>query len=147
LEEERRLAYVAITRARDRLLLSWARVRRTYDQYRANEPSRFIAQLPAELVVVRARRPPAGPPRESDRVVRRPQQPAPPPEAEPVYYLDEIGDDDPVYPRGARVRHRIFGVGLVEDGTGRGPDRKLAVRFPDVGVKTLVARYVERIYD
>jgi hypothetical protein len=75
---------------------------------------------------------------------RRPQ---PEHEHEPVYYVDDAGDDDPVTPRGARVRHRIFGVGQIEDGTGRGPDRKLAIRFPTHGLKTIVARYVERVYD
>jgi hypothetical protein len=51
-----------------------------------------------------------------------------------------------VFFRGAQVRHRIFGVGKIEDGTGRGPDRKLSIRFPGHGIKTIVARYVERVY-
>ena len=51
----------------------------------------------------------------------------------------------PTIPRGALVRHKIFGVGQIEDGSGRGPDRKLAVRFPGHGLKTIVARFVERV--
>ncbi len=46
LEEERRLAYVAITRARDRLVLTWARVRRMWGEARAQEPSRFLEDVP-----------------------------------------------------------------------------------------------------
>ena len=43
------------------------------------------------------------------------------------------------------VRHRIFGVGQIQDGSGRGPDRKLTVAFPGHGVKTIIARFVERV--
>jgi DNA helicase-2/ATP-dependent DNA helicase PcrA len=140
--EERRLAYVAITRARDRLILTHARLRRTYDQVRAAEPSRFLAAIPAECLAVRARRP-AGRPEMAPRPA---PEPRPRVEDEPVFYLDDAGDDDPVFPRGVKVRHRIFGVGEIEDGTGRGPDRKLTIRFPGHGVKSIVARYVERVY-
>src|SRR5262249_5117027 len=57
LEEERRLAYVAITRARDRLMLTWARLRRSDDQIRRNEPSRFLANIPAAIMARRGRLP------------------------------------------------------------------------------------------
>jgi DNA helicase II / ATP-dependent DNA helicase PcrA len=140
--EERRLAYVAITRARDRLILTHARLRRTYDQVRASEPSRFLAAIPAECLAVRARRPASRP----QMGARRPPSEMAPVQEEPVYYLDDVGDDDPVFPRGVKVRHRIFGVGEIEDGSGRGPDRKLSIRFPGHGIKTIVARYVERVY-
>jgi hypothetical protein len=67
---------------------------------------------------------------------------------EPTFFVDDDGaaDDDPIFPRGAHVRHRIFGVGQIQDGSGRGPDRKLTVRFPDHGLKTIVARFVERVH-
>jgi len=150
LEEERRLAYVAITRARDRLVLSWARLRRSYDQIRRNEPSRFLANIPAGCLALRSRRPaprpemaprPAPPPREPDI-----DEPPPAASDERVYYIEDEGDDDPVFPRGALVRHRVFGVGEIAEGSGRGPDRKLAIVFPGHGRKTIVARYVERVY-
>jgi DNA helicase-2/ATP-dependent DNA helicase PcrA len=152
LEEERRLAYVAITRARDRLVLSWARLRRSYDQIRRNEPSRFLANIPAACLAMRSRR--AAAPRPPE-LAERPSRPPvdadafdepPPPDGERVYYVDDAGDDDPVFPRGALVRHRVFGVGEIEEGSGRGPDRKLAIVFPGHGRKTIVARYVERVY-
>jgi DNA helicase II / ATP-dependent DNA helicase PcrA len=162
IEEERRLAYVAFTRAMERIVLTYAKTRRSYDGIRANPPSRFLGELPSECVAVRAR------PRPVPPQVRRPSSfggsngfPRRPPvqadeyaevdqrgqgsDDEPVYYVDDTGDDDPIFPRGARVRHRIFGVGEIQDGSGRGPDRKLTVRFPGHGVKTIIARFVERV--
>jgi len=144
LEEERRLAYVALTRARDRAILSYATLRRSYDAVRRNEPSRFLADIPAELLAVRARR--RSIPRLAPAMAGRPQPEYPSvPDDEPVYYLDEDGDDDPVFPRGALVRHKIYGVGQIQDGSGRGPDRKLSIDFPGHGRKTIVARFVERV--
>jgi len=51
LEEERRLAYVAITRAKERLFLSYARLRRLYGKVQANPPSNFLEEIPSELTV------------------------------------------------------------------------------------------------
>ncbi|MBI4508946.1 MAG: UvrD-helicase domain-containing protein [Deltaproteobacteria bacterium] len=146
LQEERRLAYVAITRARDRLVFSHARTRRTYDEIRRNEPSRFIFDVPKECLAVRAR-PAARRPDLADRRHERrsmddvDQTPA---FEEPIYILDDEGED-PVFPPGARVRHKIFGIGQVQEGSGRGPDRKLTIQFPGHGKKTIVARFVEKV--
>jgi DNA helicase-2/ATP-dependent DNA helicase PcrA len=161
LEEERRLCYVALTRAKDRAILSWARMRRSYDETRRNPPSRFLDDLPSESVSMRGgRRRMASPspqqmgqqmgqqwgslaPRPGARDHLDDFEP-PPQDEEKVYYLDEDGDD-PIFPRGAFVRHKIFGVGEIEEGSGRGPDRKLQVRFPGVGLKMIVARFVNRV--
>jgi DNA helicase-2/ATP-dependent DNA helicase PcrA len=151
LEEERRLAYVALTRAKDRAIITYARTRRSYDQIRRNEPSRFLNDLPPDTVAVRARRPAVSRPAMGTRPAARAlhhgdhAEPAPQAPDEPVYYLDDEGEDDPVYPRGTLVRHRIFGVGEIKDGSGRGPDRKLNILFPGHGLKTIVARFVERV--
>jgi DNA helicase-2/ATP-dependent DNA helicase PcrA len=150
MEEERRLAYVALTRAKDRAILTYARTRRSYDQIRRNAPSRFLVDLPPDAVAVRARRPAPAPvrPAMAPRPARVPDYDdaeRAPAADEPVYYLDDEGEDDAVFPRGALVRHRIFGVGEIEQGSGRGPDRKLTIRFPGHGVKTIVARFVERV--
>jgi DNA helicase-2/ATP-dependent DNA helicase PcrA len=151
IEEERRLAYVAFTRAMERVIITHARTRRSYDGIRANPASRFIGELPAEVLAVRQR--PAPPPRPQQSWSQR-QRAALADDGmdqrgsdgdEPVYYVDDAGGEDRAFPRGAQVRHRIFGVGLIEDGSGRGPDRRLVVRFPGHGVKTIVARFVERV--
>jgi DNA helicase-2/ATP-dependent DNA helicase PcrA len=149
LEEERRLAYVAITRAEERLVITYAQTRRAYDGIRRNAPSRFLADLPPETLAVRMKRTPSVP-----QSFRRPERPRAPDEEvhhvpdddEPVYYVEDTPDeDDPIFPRGATVRHKIYGVGTIEDGSGRGPDRKLVVAFPTHGKKTIIARFVERV--
>jgi DNA helicase-2/ATP-dependent DNA helicase PcrA len=150
-EEERRLAYVAFTRAMDRVIVTYARTRRAYDGMRANPPSRFLRDLPVDCVAVRKKpRPaPAPPPgrRSWDEADQRGHDDhhGPAPDDMPVYEVEDVGGDDPQFPVGAQVRHKIFGVGQVTDGSGRGPDRKLTVRFPAHGTKTIVARFVERV--
>jgi DNA helicase-2/ATP-dependent DNA helicase PcrA len=162
--EERRLAYVALTRAMERAILSYARTRRTYDEVRRNHPSRFLSDIPADCIAVRSR-PGASAPmarpygRHPDMAPRVDYDEAPaydydqrdPSERggrESVYQLDDDlppDADDLAFPRGAKVRHKIFGIGQVEDGSGRGPDRKLQVRFAAHGLKTIIARFVERV--
>jgi DNA helicase-2/ATP-dependent DNA helicase PcrA len=150
LEEERRLAYVAITRAKDRLVMTSARTRRTWSEIRMNRPSRFIDDIPAECLAVRAvPRPPAA------RVpVRRA---AARPQARPQYdeldqrtdyddvieydaYADLEPDDD--VGAGAFVEHAKFGTGRVLESRGSGKDRKLVIEFPGEGIKTILARFV-----
>src|SRR5262249_30268033 len=83
LEEERRLPYVAIARARQRLFLSYARARRLYGNEQLNPPSRFLSDIPEHLIVV-----PVAP-------VRRPIHDVPPPrsfveyDAVPEYEFDQ----------------------------------------------------------
>jgi len=159
LEEERRLAYVAITRAEDRLVLTAARTRRTWKEVKMNRPSRFIDDIPAELMAVRARPERAAPSRSrlergSSAAYRRRAQESNE-FSDPVY--DDVaqptfGDDVPVYEldgdgpgafsRGAAVRHKIFGVGRVLDSSHSSNGPKLTVEFPTAGVKTILARFV-----
>ncbi|MSP17191.1 MAG: hypothetical protein EXR73_11395 [Myxococcales bacterium] len=175
LEEERRLAYVAFTRARDRLILSHALQRRSYDQTWANAPSRFLHDLPPDLVAVREQRsapPPRPAARESWRhaasgsggasgraaggaAVRASSVAAAPRfdehdqrsgfDNEAAFDAGASGGVDGGYMRGTRVRHRIYGVGSIEGASGAGPDGKLTIRFPAHGVKTIIARFVERV--
>ena len=127
-----------------RLVLTHARSRRTYMGISWNEPSRFLGDIPRELLAVRDRaegaraRGPALPGRDASLTDEDPWDDF------PTYYVDDEGDEDPVFCAGARVRHKIFGVGEIRDGRGRGPDRKLTIVFPSHGTKTIVARYVEK---
>jgi DNA helicase-2/ATP-dependent DNA helicase PcrA len=136
LEEERRLAYVAFTRARQRLFLSYANTRRMYGEIKLRRRSRFIDEAPpAELHVVGVRRPQPSAPAEYRRA-------APPPPARPEgRYVDrsEANDVQEIY-RGMRVRHTKFGVGEVTGISGGVPPR-VTVQFPD-GARQIVSTFL-----
>ena len=151
LEEERRLCYVGMTRARARLVLTGAARRRVFGEYRPTEPSRFIDEIPADLLVrldkqaaapfqrrfegygVRssalraAKRRPAG----TDAV------------HEPSYAYESEDQSAPSLRLGMRVRHPRFGVGTVLSVDRLDNDVKLVVRFETVGSKRLLARYAK----
>ncbi|HEY7450852.1 MAG TPA: UvrD-helicase domain-containing protein [Vicinamibacterales bacterium] len=148
LDEERRLCYVAMTRARTRLVLTGAARRRVFGEYQGSDPSRFVDEVPAELVErvestavsssyqrsfaysgMRA----TPYPRERNRSLRE----------EPAFkYEDE--NQSAMFPVrvGARVRHAQFGVGTVISVEELSDDLKVVVRF-SVGSKTLRARYAK----
>ena len=149
IEEERRLCYVCITRARQRLILTSAARRRVFGEYQATEPSRFLDEIPAELMD-RAEHTSAQPRwqpqayelrnpygrRQSGGARPVPSQPA------PVTYSYESEDQSQSGVRpGMRVRHKQFGLGTVLDVEEQGDDFKLTVRFNAVGTKKLLAKY------
>ncbi|HSK56789.1 MAG TPA: DNA helicase PcrA [Jiangellales bacterium] len=139
LEEERRLAYVGVTRARERLYLSRAVVRSAWGAPMHNMPSRFLAEIPAELVDWRRT--------EADQVrwvdARPPRRgPARPGATGP----GQRGA--PALATGDRVTHDAFGVGTVVATAGAGEEAQVTVDFGDgAGLKTLLLRYapVERL--
>ncbi len=135
LEEERRLCYVGMTRAKARLHLSWARSRQVFGQRRLSEPSRFLGEIPRERLTC------SGglglPPPRRVRTEPLPGGVAGPRTAAP----DGSASDDTGLRPGVRVRHPLFGVGTVLRREGGGDDLKLTVSFPGVGAKKLVARF------
>jgi DNA helicase-2/ATP-dependent DNA helicase PcrA len=144
LEEERRLMYVAITRARERLLLTNARARRLFGQdVRPFRESRFLADIPDACIArpVPAPRPQAGrPPAMAPRIERRDAGISVEYEDASTYPDEEMG-----FHLGQRVRHATYGEGEVRGLTGFGRDLKLTVYFATVGPKTIVARFVEAL--
>jgi DNA helicase-2/ATP-dependent DNA helicase PcrA len=130
LEEERRLMYVAITRARRRLYLSLAQSRVLHGQARYNIPSRFVAELPSDLVQwlspYRRRMDDV-----DDDAWRRVTEA---PQATPPASQWRIGQS---------VRHAKFGVGVIIDARGRGSDCQVQVNFRDAGVKWLALDYAK----
>jgi DNA helicase-2/ATP-dependent DNA helicase PcrA len=137
IEEERRLLYVGMTRAMERLHLTFAASRQVFGQRRVSEPSRFLTEISRDRLEVTgetrampawapARRPSAG----RDQPWRAPEVSVP--AASPG-----LGDVKP----GARVKHPLFGVGTVVRREGAGDDLKLTVSFLGIGAKRLVARY------
>ena len=125
LEEERRLAYVGITRARERLIITHAESRRMHGVEMLARPSRFLGEIPAELL---------------DEVRPRVQV------SRPMYAgrfsgpSGSLQEDLPVK-LGQRVSHPSFGEGVVISAEGSGAHTRLQVNFEGAGSKWLVAAY------
>ncbi|MBP2682954.1 MAG: pcrA [Deltaproteobacteria bacterium] len=136
IEEERRLFYVGLTRARERAFLSLARRRNLFGSYRDTVPSRFLHDLPASLVrpadgLVPEGRTPGSEFTGATWSVRRGSS-----QAEPRYE-EGMGPGRP-----SRVRHPVFGEGKIEAIDGEGNDRKVIARFPVYGLKKILVRAV-----
>jgi len=141
LEEERRLCYVGLTRARERLYLSWARTRYRNGRLELAEASRFLDAVPATVMEEKSTTPWAagrgatwrGGERRAGRVAEPEFLPEP----------DEASQDGPRYVAGERVRHRKFGSGVVRDVSGFGRGLKVTVEFADgeIGTKQLLVAY------
>lgn len=118
-EEERRLAYVAITRARRRLYLTHAQSRMLHGQVRYNVPSRFFDEVPAAQVRWLSARP-------ADREA-----------AESSAGTGSTGfetrRETPGWRIGQSVKHAKFGLGIIIDAEGRGTDARVQVNFRDAG--------------
>jgi DNA helicase-2/ATP-dependent DNA helicase PcrA len=168
LDEERRLCYVGITRARDVLLLTWTRARRRGGELRPAAPSRFLRELPPELVDEQRTSFGAGAPGlggaggnwggwRQDRSRRTPattggRPPVTVPrEVEEAFVAQEDNQDAPRYVKGERVRHRRFGAGAILGLSGAGKDLKVSVGFddPEIGTKQLLVAFagLERDWD
>jgi DNA helicase-2/ATP-dependent DNA helicase PcrA len=135
LEEERRLCYVGMTRAMERLYLSRARSRQVFGQRRLCEPSRFLTEIPQERLERTGGEASSRPRR--DGAWRPSREPRAAPATPPAGPAPETAALRP----GVRVRHPLFGVGTVLRREGDGPELKLTVSFPGAGAKKLVARY------
>jgi len=123
LEEERRLCYVGATRAMRQLYITYAEQRRLYgvDQY--GQPSRFISELPAELI---------------EEIRPRLQV------SRPVFVRRSTSlDEAPAHSMrmGSRVRHSKFGDGVVLNFEGNGPQARIQVNFEGQGTKWLMLSY------
>ena len=155
LEEERRLCYVGLTRAKDKLYLTWARARRRGGELRPGMPSRFLKALPPNIVEER-RTTSLWAPDWSATAGRRDgwtggrwrgrpsaDETAPPSRRPAVLPEDEPSQDTPRYVKGERVRHRRFGSGTIRGLSGVGRDLKVSVVFDDaeIGEKQLLVAY------
>lgn len=123
LEEERRLAYVGVTRAMDKLTITYAETRRLYGKEAYHRPSRFVGELPPACVKeVRLR-----------ANVTRP--------ASQQRIGVPVRESDSGFTLGQRVRHSKFGEGTVVSLEGSGEHSRLQIAFPGQGIKWLVAAY------
>ncbi len=153
LDEERRLAYVAITRARQRLYLSWAGTRTLFGRTRYSRASRFLTDLPAAVVRWEGQRKAGGGSRPAHlgRAWGAPARRAPAPEpalapGERRLVLEEEGqppqEPGQAVAPGDRVRHERYGVGTVERVELRA-EPVLLVDFPGYGTKKVLARFLQ----
>lgn len=152
LEEERRLMYVGITRARSQLVLTGAARRRIFGEYQSTEPSRFLDEIPPELVDSDDAPPGLSGAEGQARGWRgggweyrqspygRGRRTAADHHATPDYENEDQSAGGLLRP-GSRVRHGQFGVGTVLSVEDLNDDQKLVVRFASVGQKTLRARF------
>ncbi len=124
LEEERRLCYVGITRAREQLVVSSAEVRRLYGSDNYNRVSRFIKEIPSELMV--EVRPKA---QITQAVNHQPQ------------FRASVVTEETGFRIGQSVSHKKFGVGLILALEGQGPQARIQVNFEQAGSKWLVMQY------
>jgi len=121
LEEERRLCYVGLTRAREKLVLTSCRMRRIWGQTHFQEPARFLAEIPKDVL--------------SHEVVRAED------EGGSSHFGGQIfGSSSRI---GQRLNHPDYGFGLVTASEGKGKDEKIAVRFQSGEIRRFLVRFVE----
>jgi DNA helicase-2/ATP-dependent DNA helicase PcrA len=157
MEEERRLCYVGMTRARERLYLLNARRRYLFGQEQTNPPSRFLKDIPGELIDdgggdgMFYRRGEALPrPHFGNQTGRAPQQAAPA-MGHNLSAVTSAFDDVEIIPEppeehdgvfiGMKVRHAKFGVGTIRKIEGEGEGQKVIVWFNPIGPKKLLLRF------
>ena len=120
LEEERRLCYVGITRAMEKLIITYAESRRLHGSESFNAPSRFVREIPAQLL-------------QEVRLHGTITQ--------PVSSLMQMQVPDTELSLGQRVYHQIFGEGVVLNFEGRGASARVEVNFDTESSKWLVLQY------
>jgi DNA helicase-2/ATP-dependent DNA helicase PcrA len=127
LEEERRLAYVGITRARQKLVITYAEARRLHGQEMYGLPSRFLREIPATLI---------------HEVRPKVQVSRPMYQAQPRRQWGHASlQETPGLRLGQNVSHAKFGIGVVTDIEGSGAHARVQVNFDDAGSKWLVLAY------
>ncbi len=156
LEEERRLAYVGMTRARQKLHLTYARSRKVWGQEQFNPPSRFLKEIPENLTEFSTA---LVQPKFVSRLAtqsgafygRKPEMDERNSYDSDFQAFPDYDGDAPAangeFVKGQRVRHPTFGVGSIFQTEGSGDQQKVSVLFADQTIKKFVAKYarLERV--
>ncbi|WP_181218482.1 DNA helicase PcrA [Bacillus subtilis] len=136
MEEERRLAYVGITRAEQELYLTNAKMRTLFGRTNMNPESRFIAEIPDDLLENLNEK------NETRATSARKMQPRRGPVSRPVSYASKTGGDTLNWAVGDKAGHKKWGTGTVVSVKGEGEGTELDIAFPSpVGVKRLLAAF------
>lgn len=152
LEEERRLAYVGMTRARQKLFMTYARSRKVWGQEQFNAPSRFLEEIPKELkhfttaiemprFVSRMSSMSNGAAFGSSPQYRSRSTGSDFDSQEFPDYESDSAEASGDFMKGQRVRHPTFGVGSIFQTEGSGEQQKVSVLFADQTIKKFVAKY------
>jgi len=151
LEEERRLFYVGMTRAEQKLYLTSARYRRYFgnQDQQVSEPSRFLEEIPSELIEDSGERRRkfvasyGGPTYNSVDAVMKVLPSSKPGSSTPQPAAKMRGKSAGKWTMGTRVRHPKYGNGTILRTEGEGDDMKLTISFMSHGLKKLIAKYAE----
>lgn len=138
-EEERRLAYVGITRAERQLYVTNAITRTMYGRISAYMPSRFLAEIPPQLMedyhrksaMPQSRSTATVPGRQRVSILTKPV-------ASSLLKKHAVTD---TYAKGDKVRHKIWGIGTVLQVIGEGANMQMKIQFPTKGVRQVVVKY------
>lgn len=157
LEEERRLAYVGMTRARQKLWMTYAKMRKVWGQDQMNPPSRFIQEIPQKLVEFKSMAPrmPSFASRSdsynvngqgfasswSSKAKFRNDDSQEFPDYEFESQSTDAGAGGSAYIKGQKVKHPTFGVGTIFSVEGAGDQTKVGVMFSDQTIKKFVVKY------
>ena len=129
LEEERRLAYVGITRAMQQLIITWAETRRLYGSETFNKVSRFVREVPTELI-------------REVRLGNQVSRPFGPARGKGSMFAQEATESTG-FALGQRVLHSLFGEGVVLNYEGHGAQARIQVNFDAEGSKWLMVAYAK----
>ncbi len=124
IEEERRLMYVAVTRARNKLYLTLSQSRMTYGQPRYNQPSRFLDEIPEDLIK-----------RINSSKDKELLYTAP--------LIAPYSESKHIWKVGTMVSHQKFGQGMVTGYEGNENDLRIQIKFSDHGIKWLAMEYAK----
>lgn len=137
MEEERRLCYVGITRAMQKLFLTYAESRRMHGQETFNRPSRFIQEIPSDVIEEVRLNASISRPMTSNSNYNTSSNSLFSPNSV------QLDDDTPKLHIGQQVRHQSFGEGTVLNCEGSGPKARVQVNFENVGMKWLVLGFAK----
>ncbi|OTN91399.1 DNA helicase PcrA [Enterococcus faecium] len=138
LEEERRLAYVGITRAEEALYLTNAFSRTLYGRTQYNRPSRFVEEIDQDLLEIEGMRPT---PKKTPVFAKKTAYSYKQPETAVVPSKSATGGENNSWKPGDKVKHKKWGLGTVVRVSGTSKDLELDVAFPSQGVKRLLAAF------